>query len=154
MEEVKWHKVPGIVIKGYGIASGTNPDSPYPDGSLVMQQPFFKELGLDLQGFYIATINIDISPYEFELFNPAFKFENLKWYETVPAETFSFSGCIIEYENNKKAGYIYYPHPETKSRDFHSKSTIEITAPYIENISYGARLQVYLNKEEVRLTKI
>lgn len=153
MAERNWHKIAGIVIKGYGIASGLSSDSPYPDGSLVMQKPFFKKLGLDLEGFYIATINIDISPYEFEIFNPEFKFDNLKWYENTPAETFSFSSCIIEYEKNRKEGYVYYPHPETKSRHFHSKSTIEITAPYIENITHGARLQIYLNKEEIRVNK-
>jgi len=153
LEKTAWYKVAGVLVKGYGVASGISSESPYPFGSLVMQKPYFNERGLDLEGFFLGTLNIDISPYVFEIFNPLFKFEGVEWYEGTTAETFSFADCFIEYENTCIKGYVYYPHPETKLRHFQSKSLLEIIAPYIENVRHGVKLSLYFNKEQIRLTK-
>ncbi len=151
MTHKHWQKVSGVVRKGHGIASGMNSDSPYPRGSIELQTPFFKERGLDLEGFYPATINVDISPYLFELFNPSFKFELIKWHENAPAETFSLSDCLIEHEGSIKPGYVYYPHPETKIAHFQGPSTVEIIAEYLEKIYYGTELTILLNPAEINL---
>ena len=88
-----WHKISGVVTPGYQIASGLNESSPYPLGSIEMQVPYFKERGLDLTGFYFATINVDISPFTFSLNAPKFTFEHVAWCSQIPPETFSFSSC-------------------------------------------------------------
>ena len=46
------------LISGYGIASGKSNSSPYPEGSIKMQAPFFKTLGLDISKFWPGTLNL------------------------------------------------------------------------------------------------
>ena len=53
----------GKIVKGHGVASGISKTTPYPKGSLEMQFPFFKKMGLDLYQFYMGTLNLDIRPY-------------------------------------------------------------------------------------------
>ena len=59
--------ITGKVISGYGVASGKGNDSRYPEGTLKLQMPFFKERGLDLSVFFIGTININIAPKQFKI---------------------------------------------------------------------------------------
>lgn len=130
--------IKGRVVKGYQVASGISRNSPYPRGSIIMQMPIFSKLGLNLYGFYPATINISIFPRKFVLKNPRFTFRGVKWSENHPAEDFSLSKCELIYKHQIYEGYIYYPHPETKPDHFHDDSTIEVICRYIKNIYYGA----------------
>lgn len=122
-------------------------------GSVVMQAPCFRELGLNLEGFHLATINVDISPCEFEMANPSHRFERVVWNPDAPPETFSFSPCRLEHEDCLHDGYVYYPHPETKTRDFHSQSILEIISSYIEAIEHGKAVRVYLRPGEIVLKR-
>ncbi|MFK0570660.1 hypothetical protein [Endozoicomonas sp.] len=47
------------------------------------------------------------------------------------------------------AGWIYYPHPETKSAHFHRPDTIEILAPWPGGICYGGQLVLLVKRDEV-----
>jgi hypothetical protein len=47
--------------------------------------------------------------------------------------------------------WLYYPHPETKTKHFQDPSIIEIIAPYIPDITYGDKVEAMLNKEELTL---
>ncbi len=38
---VDWQKVAGVVVAGYGVASGQGEASLYPAGSIELQAPFF-----------------------------------------------------------------------------------------------------------------
>ena len=136
--------VKGRVVKGYQVASGSNRNSPYPRGSIIMQMPFFRKLGLNLYGLYPATINISIFPEKFALINPEYTFRDVKWSENHPAEDFSFYRCKLLYQNNIYDGFIYYPHPETKPDHYHDDSTIEVICRYIKNIYYGASVILIL----------
>ncbi len=40
------------VISGYGVASGKGNDPRYPEGTLLLQMPFFKERGLNLEQYF------------------------------------------------------------------------------------------------------
>jgi len=58
----------GVIVQGYRVASGPSKDYPY--GALERQKPIFKSRGLDLDGYFNGTLNIDIRPYAFQLIKP------------------------------------------------------------------------------------
>ncbi|MCG8366102.1 MAG: hypothetical protein MJA27_22550 [Pseudanabaenales cyanobacterium] len=149
MTDRDWQKVDGVIERGHQVASGSAFDTPYPGGTIEMQVPCFKELGLDLTHCFKATINVSIRPSTFQLVNPEFTFREVKWTDRHPPEDFSFSRCRVWFKSTSYDGLIYYPHPETKKRHFQSPSIIEIIAPLIPNIEYGCRIAIAYNALEV-----
>ncbi len=147
----EWIRVQGILAQGYRVASGPSADYPY--GSLERQRPIFKSRGLDLSGYFNGTLNIDIRPYVFALKQPEYTFHQVEWTDLHPPEHFSFSRCKVIYKNMKYDGWVYYPHPETKERNFQNPSLVEVIATAIPEIKYGDDLQVLLNPEEISVEK-
>jgi len=136
---------------GYLIASGKADKSPYPLGTIKMQIPYFKNLGLDLSLLFKGTLNLNIEPNTFEIIAPEFTFRDVHWAEGFPAENFSFSSCSVLYKGREYSGYIYYPHPDTKIGHFHSSSLIEVICEPIDGIGYGDSVELWYRKEEVRV---
>ena len=151
--EDNWLTVGGVVVAGHQIASGLNPESPYPAGALALQRPFFKLRGLGLSGFYDGSVNVSIRPYTFKPINPEFTFRQVNWTPFHPPENFSFSRCKLIYEGQTYGGWVYYPHPETKETHFQDPSIVEVIAPYIEGIEYGDMVEVVLNLDEIVVEK-
>ena len=149
----KWVKLTGVVEHGHGVASGQADNSPYPDGTIRMQIPFFAKRGLDLTQYHPATINISIAPFSYAVINPEYTFRNVEWTHLHPPEHFSFSRCKITYENRTYDGWIYYPHPETKKRHFQNADVLEIISPYIPNLDHGKKIEIFINAEEIQLTR-
>jgi hypothetical protein len=143
--------VTGIVKPGHQVASGQSLNSPYARGTLEMQLPLFRDLGLDLSGYYLGTVNVSIAPYTFGVFQPQYTFPLVKWHPDYPAETFSFSPCIVTHQDLSYEALVYYPHPETKIGHFQDASIMEIIAPRIPKLNYGDRLILQLNSQEIRL---
>jgi hypothetical protein len=127
----------GTIAQGHGVASGSSANSPYPVGSIKMQAPFFKALGLDLSGCYFGTLNVSIAPRQWKIVKPTFHFENVKWTDLHPPETFSFLPCDITYHAVTVQGWLYYPHPETKAAHWQDASVMEIIAPRLVGPGYG-----------------
>ena len=144
-------KVDGIIQQGHGVASGTASDSPYPRGTIEIQSPFFKALGLDLAPFFPGTLNVSIHPNTFELLQPEWTFPQVKWIEGFPAEDFSFSRCQLLFADVAYNALVYYPHPETKVRHFQNPSILEILAPSIPGIQYGSAVAIAYNPVEIRI---
>jgi len=142
-------KVSGILLRGHQVAS--RPSKAYPYSSLEKQKPFFKELGLDLQEYFNGTLNISIAPLEFELIHPEFTFELVEWTDLHPPETFSFSRCQVFFKKMEYAGWVYYPHPETKKTHFQNPSLIEVITYKIPKLQYGDKLEVAVNTDEILL---
>ena len=71
--------IEGVLQHGHGVASGANSESPYPKGSISIQSPFFKALGLDISCYWQGTINLSFKPLEIILQNPDITFENMYW---------------------------------------------------------------------------
>ena len=149
----KMASVPCELVRGHQIASGTNPESPYPGGSIALQVPHFKRLGLDLSSFHPATLNLSLAPSRFTLQQADYCFENLTWIEGFHPETFSFVACEIEWNEVRYPGFVYYPHPETKTRDFHNDSLIEIIAPKINGICYGDKVNFLYPSDKITIQK-
>jgi len=143
----KWIPLHGILKQGYRVASGPSADYPY--GALDRQRPLFKRGGLDLNGCFNGTLNIDIHPYKFKMEKPGYTFLSVEWTDLHPPEHFSFSRCKVIYKDVEYAGWVYYPHPETKKRNFQDPSLVEVIAVPIPGIQYGDELQVLLNPEEI-----
>ena len=141
--------IAGVIVEGYRVASGPSRDYPY--GTLEKQIPLFKQLGLNLEGYHLGTLNISIAPATFEMVNPEYTFRQVAWTDLHPPEDFSFSRCTVKYKGSRVEGYVYYPHPETKMRHFENASLLEIISVYIPEIQYGERVELELNADEIRI---
>jgi hypothetical protein len=141
--------VSGVIVAGYQVASGPSKDYPY--GTLEKQTPLFNQRGLNLERFHLGTLNVSIAPATFEMVNPEYTFLQVAWTDLHPPEDFSFSRCTVRFNGASYAGYVYYPHPETKKRHFESASLLEIISVYIPEIRYGERVELELNVEEIRI---
>ncbi len=144
-----WLTIPGVLARGYRVASGPSQDYPY--GALDRQRPLFKARGLDLDGFFNGTLNIDIRPATFSMLKPRFTFAHIEWTDLHPPETFSFSACRVLFGGSEYEGWVYYPHPETKLRNFQNPSLLEVIARPISGIRYGDTLQVQVDMREIRI---
>ncbi len=141
--------ITGILTQGHQVAS--RPSAAYPYSSLEKQKPYFKDLGLDLSTYFNGTLNISIAPLEFEMTNPEFTFPLVEWTDLHPPETFSFSRCKVKFEGQEYAGWVYYPHPETKKTHFQNPSLIEVIAGRIPNIKYGDTVEIKINPLEITI---
>ena len=146
-----WVIVNGRVQNGHKVASGQAENSPYPKGTINMQKPFFKALGLDLDSYYEGTLNISIAPYTFTMNNPEFKFLGVEWTDKHPKENFFFSRCKVIFNDLEYLGWVYYPDPSTKKAHFQSPSIVEVIAPKIPNVGKDAEVKLVLNTNEVSL---
>ncbi len=149
-----WISIKGIVQAGHGVASGSAAQSPYPQGTIKMQQPFFRQLGLDLSPYFPGTLNVSIAPWHLQIRHAPFTFELLRWTDLHPPETFSFCRCILEFQKKSYTGLVYYPHPETKQTHFQPASAIELLLPEVANIFSGDRITVQLPNSEIRLIRL
>jgi hypothetical protein len=147
-----WILLPGVLARGYRVASGPSRDYPY--GALDRQRPLFKARGLDLDGYFNGTLNIDIRPRTFKMLRPEFTFPRIEWTDLHPPETFSFSRCRVVYHHQEYDGWVYYPHPETKLRNFQDPSLLEVIAQPIPGIQYGDALQAWVNPAEIEMTSL
>jgi hypothetical protein len=127
----------GTVIAGHGVASGRAANSPYPQGSIAMQMPFFKAMGLDLGDCWPGTLNVSIAPHTWELLRADHRFERLEWTQLHPPETFSFVRVQLVWRKQQTAAWLYRPHPETKAAHHQAPSVMEIIAPRLDGLEYG-----------------
>jgi hypothetical protein len=150
--DVEWRSVSGILTTGYGVASGASADYPY--GALERQIPIFRSHGLDLSPFFRGTLNIDIRPFVFRLVRPEFTFRAVQWTDLHPPEDFSFSHCRVVFRRRTYGGWLYYPHPETKRRNFQSPSLLEVITRRIPRVVPGDRVQVLVDSARVSLERV
>lgn len=133
--------VKGVVVAGYGVASGQSAGLP---GTILLQKPYFLARGLDLRHCFNGTINVDISPLEPIAVNGDYYFCDVKWHPEVNAENFSFVECWLWFNNKRYRGHVYYPHPETKPGHVQPDSVLEIMAPLIPDLVYGSPIRLEL----------
>ena len=148
---MKYRKLEAVINLGHQIASGKAIDSPYPKGSIEMQAPYFKANGLDLDGYFLGTLNLSISPNKFVVKKPDFHFRDVVWAEGFPSEDFMFVRCDIQYKDKTYGGFVYYPDPKTKIGHFQDESTIEVISEYIEGIAYGDDVVLFLDLERINV---
>ncbi|MGW3546643.1 hypothetical protein ACWDHH_02555 [Janibacter hoylei] len=85
----------GVVVAGYGVASGRAGDSPFAAGTIELQAPHFRARGLELSAYLLATVNVDLAPWRLVLREPRWTFADVEWTRVHPPETFSFVECTV-----------------------------------------------------------
>jgi hypothetical protein len=115
-----------------------------------MQAPHFLALGFDLGAYYRGTVNVNIAPHSYRVVKARHSFHNLKWHTTEPAEDFSFFDVrLLRLGGPSIAGYIYYPHPETKPEHFQQPDVLELLLPFVEGLYCGAELALEIPKAQM-----
>lgn len=146
----QWTSLPGKIARGHQVASRASEH--YPQGTIAMQAPFFLARGLDLSGFYHGTLNISLAPRQFSLKRATHYFPRVEWTTHHPPEDFSFCRCRVTYRGKTYQGWVYYPHPETKIRHHQDRSILEVIAPPIPDLEYGASVTVEVLPEEIEIS--
>lgn len=149
---VRFHtSAKAVVTQGHGIASGKTPDSRFPKGTLAMQAPFFKDLGMNLSEFFSGTLNLSVHPYSYRLGTPVHSFPQVKWATCLPPENFSFYRCSIRLleEEDFTEALVYWPHPSTKPEFHQDPHVLEILAPRIPSAHYGKEMEIRGNSSSL-----
>ncbi|RDK82779.1 hypothetical protein [Marinirhabdus gelatinilytica] len=141
----------GTVIKGSQVASGKAKDSPFPSGTIKMQKPFFKKLGLDISSYFNGTINISIHPKQFKILKPRYILENVEWTDVIPSENFLFFFSILICKNKAYDALIYLPDPSTKKFHFKDNSTLEIITTQIPTLNYNDHIEIITYSNELSI---
>lgn len=142
--------IPATIVQGHRVASGLNGNPRFPGGTLRMQLPFFRELGLDLSGYHLGTLNVSIAPLSYRLVQAKLTFRDVKWHPTEPAEDFSFFDVIVHRNDAPPtSGLIYFPHPDTKPEHFQKPDVLELLLPWTEGIEYGMKVQLEVPCEQM-----
>lgn len=144
--------ISATIVQGHRVASGLNGNPRFPGGTLRMQLPFFKELGLDLSAFYPGTLNVSIAPLSYRVVRPRHTFRALKWHPEDPAEDFSFFDVTVHRELAASVkGWIYFPHPDTKPVHFQKPDVLELLLPWAEGLSYGTKIKLEVPEEQMMI---
>ena len=151
--KLKWRSVAGVVVKGYRVASGSSAESPYSRGSITLQIPHFRERGLDLSGYFPATLNIRVISKALHITNPRYTFRGVVWTSHHGPEDFSFSPCEVQHRETVYSGLMYYPHPHTKPDYKHPPNLVEVITERIEAIEYGDDVVLYVDPSEVKIVE-
>lgn len=146
-------KIKGKIIPGYGVASGKGKDKRYPEGTLRLQTPFFKERGLDLTKYFLGTLNVDIAPYSFEIKKPKYFFEAVEWSIHIPPENFYFFDVTLFFQAREYDGLVYMPGPETKVEHEQIATVLELILPRIEGLSTGQIIDLEVKEDGLEISK-
>jgi hypothetical protein len=142
--------IPATIVQGHRVASGLNGNPRFPGGTMRMQLPFFKELGLDLSMFHLGTLNVSIAPLSYRVVQPKLTFRDLKWHLTEPAEDFSFFDVLVHRDGAPPVnGFIYFPHPDTKPEHFQKPDVLELLLPWTEGLAYGMKIRLEVSPEQM-----
>jgi hypothetical protein len=145
-----WQTIAARIVPGHRVASGLNGNPRFPGGTLQMQAPHFLERGFDLRPFHRGTLNVSIAPLQYRVAQARHIFRNVKWHPTEPAEDFSFFDCrLVSVHASSVAGFIYYPHPDTKPEHFQQPDVLELLLPFVEGLSYGMTLTLEIPREQM-----
>lgn len=144
-------KIRGTIIRGHGVASGMAGDPRYPNGTLYLQLPYFKEQGLDLSPYFLGTLNLDIAPYQFRVRKPKYFLQNIAWSGHIPPENFYFFDLDFFWKEHQYRGLIYMPDPETKVDHRQKGSVLELILPKIPDISYGNDAIIQVQEDQLMI---
>lgn len=137
---MKW--LNGKIVVGYRVASGRQEGCRFPGGTIQLQQPFFKEKGIDLSSYFFGTLNVDLSPFE-PTPDHGFFDGMIEWLPGVQ-ERFVLSRIEIKAKSSVCPGLWYYPHPQTKQDHFQRESVVELLLPWIDGLAIGEVVAVRL----------
>jgi hypothetical protein len=143
-------KITARLVEGHRVASGLNGNPRFPGGTLRMQTPHFQERGFDISKLYVGTLNVSIAPLSYRVVKARHTFTNVNWHPTEPAEDFSFFDVrVVCPDGTAVAGYIYYPHPDTKPEHFQQSDVLELLLPFVKGLHYGMTLRLEVPADQM-----
>ncbi|MEA3207531.1 MAG: hypothetical protein QOE70_588 [Chthoniobacter sp.] len=149
-----WQTIQARIVRGHQVASGRNGDPRFPGGTLRMQMPHFRALGLELAAFYPGTLNVSIAPLRYRVARPRVTFRAVQWHPSEPAEDFSFFEVrLLRIDEPPVEGLIYHPHPETKPEHFQQADVLELLLPFVEGLPVGAELRLEVPPQQMLFEK-
>ena len=113
--------------------------------TIKQQSKYFIDAGINEKFLLNGSINVDISPYNWEIIKPDFNLKNILWRKDF-YEDFSFIKLKLRFENKIYAGLLYNP-----KRTKNPKTTMEILSEYIEKVKYGKDLELLIPDEKIIL---
>ena len=134
---------PGRVAAGHGVASGRSTSTPYPAGTIALQQPHFAAHGIDLSPYHPGTLNVDLAPHAPVPHRPVFD-GKLRWFGGLE-ERFLLSRIGLRCAAGEFQGLWYYPHPDTKPAHHQKPTVVELLLPWIDGLAPGTAVQVLLD---------
>lgn len=143
---------PFIVTQGHQVASGMADNSPFPDGTINLQTPYFKALGLDLTSYFKGTINAQFNCNSIELLKWDLALTNVHWLPNQPSEDFLFAYSEISYKEKRFPAIIYQPRVETKLGHFQPTNILELIAPKVNGLHYGSKATLIVQDHYLSLT--
>lgn len=146
-------RLPATVVRGHGVAGGSNPDSPHPDGTIALQMPCFAARGLDLSGYHPATLNLSTRPAALHFHAPPHRFDDVRWTDLHGPETFEFVHVVLELPHGEVEGWGYRPTAETKAAHPQPADVLEVIAPYVPELEQTDTLVLRLDPAEVSVTR-
>ncbi|WP_281557399.1 hypothetical protein [Thalassomonas sp. RHCl1] len=139
--KTKLCRYPFTVVPGYGVASGRADDTPYPEGAIALQKPFFSALGLDLSRCFNGTINAAFDCAQVSLKRWDQQFSRVNWFAALPAEDFRFVSCALlrqdAFSEERYPAYIYQVVASSKIGHVQPGNVLELLAPEITGLAYG-----------------
>jgi hypothetical protein len=91
----------------------------------------------------LGTLNVSLAPLCYRVVKARHTFTNMKWHPTEPAEDFSFFDVrVIRPDESPIAGFIYFPHPDTKPEHFQQPDVLELLLPFVKGLHYGMELSL------------
>lgn len=145
---IRW--IQGQRVEGHGVASGRDPGSPYPAGTISLQSPRFAEQGLDLSDCFAGTLNLSLAPLELRSEHPDHCFERLAWTDRHPPETFRFWRVLVRHGDcAPQAGWIYQPDPDTKLCHDQPAAVVEVLAPFLPGLEPGASISLGVDPDRL-----
>jgi len=151
VKSVEYIKLRGEIKSGYGVASGKLKDERYPEGTLKQQFKHFLERDLDLSEYFMGTINVDISPFSYEIREPKYFFKNINWSDYISPENFYFFDVSLRFEKIIYEGLIYMPDPETKEDHVQKPTILELLLPKIKGLEYGNIVDIEIKKNQLNI---
>jgi hypothetical protein len=146
--------ISATIAQGHRVASGMNGNPRFPGGTLRMQLPFFRELGLDLSRYHLGTLNVSIAPLSYRVMQSKITFRKVKWHPEDPAEDFSFFDVVVHRDDAAPvSGLIYFPHPDTKPEHFQSPDVLELLLPWTEGLGYGTKIKLDVPAAQMTFTR-
>lgn len=141
-EGVGTTRLTGVVVPGHQVASGRNPATPHPAGTIELQAPRFAARGLSLEGFEHATVNLDLGS-RVKVERPTVTLVDVEWTDRHAPETFSFVRIRARVAGGAwQHGWVYHPHPETKPAHEQADSVLELLLPHVPGLRYGDPVEI------------
>jgi hypothetical protein len=105
-----------------------------PTDHLAEKMPHLREHGLDLHGFHLTPLVLDIKPLKMTVKRPLFDFKGLAWGSRDKGD-YAFFPCKMTFEGMPLFGFVYLDRARGAE-----PSTVRVVGPALRAIKTGMEL--------------